>query len=78
MESGYNDPNLNPKDVERYVAWNSIDKSLRYTNVKSILNTNNDVVTIEMVNKKTNISDDLTSTNQFRLLPSVEGRNISV
>lgn len=59
---------------ERMLTWHPTTNQIYYTNINDIDHDNNDVLNIKLYEKGSNSS----TTNTFRLIPSVEGRNVSV
>ncbi len=59
---------------ERMMAWNSEDYSIRYTNVGNILNNGNNEIVMTLYKHPNSDEKD----GDFRLIPSIEGRNIWV
>jgi len=59
--------------TERMLAWNPITNRVSYTNVNDIDHDDTNVINLKMYEKGSS-----NSTNTFRLIPCVEGRNVSV
>lgn len=59
---------------ERMLTWHPSTKRISYTNINDIDHDGKDTIKIKLY-EKDSISN---STNVFRLIPSVEGRNVSV
>jgi hypothetical protein len=58
---------------ERMLCWDSGSGQMRYSNLNDISNNDNDEITITLFEKNSS-----TKLTPFRLIPCVEGRNISV
>lgn len=60
--------------VERMLTWNPTTNQVFYTNINDIDHTGTETINVKLYEK----NSSNTSTNVFRLIPSVEGRNVSV
>jgi hypothetical protein len=60
--------------TERMLAWHPTTKRVSYTNINDIENDNTETINIKLY-QKNSLSN---TTTIFRLIPSVEGRNVSV
>ena len=59
-------------DDQRFLAYNSTNGLVYYTNLNDLDHTNNDVITLKLFDKNTS------TKHTYRLIPSVEGRNVYI